>query len=110
VSEPASCHLCGAPATRRTWIVHKQGCTLRHDAADCREAGDITQPCRFLGSCHVERRTIAVQAGLRGANCWAFSQRMEREFAEHQQVASKAQPPRPDPEATAERSTIQGET
>jgi hypothetical protein len=76
--------------------VHRPGCTLRGTDADCREADDFARPCRFLGSCHLERRSIAVQGGLRGVNCWAFEQHLQKLG--------------PDPEASAERAAIQGES
>jgi hypothetical protein len=90
----ASCHRCGGHATRATWLVHRSGCPLRVTDADCREAEDLSQPCRFVGTCHAERRSIAVQGGLRGSLCWAFDG-LFRKLG--------------DPTAAAERAAIQAE-
>jgi hypothetical protein len=75
----ASCHVCGGLASRAGWVIHKPGCALRSTDTDCREPDDLARPCRFAGNCHAERRSIAVHAGLRGANCWAWQAMTEKQ-------------------------------
>jgi hypothetical protein len=49
-------------------------------------------PCRFNAVCHAGRRKIQSEAGLRGANCWAYdslivkiAQRMQELDAPHEE-------------------------
>jgi len=92
----ASCQACGGTGDRRHWVVHRPGCTLSLAAVDCREAGELTRPCRYLGHCNVERRGIQVQTGMRGELCVWFELHRKRLG--------------PDPDGSAERAAIQGES
>jgi hypothetical protein len=88
----ASCQVCRKTAPRGLHIAHGPGCTLRSTDANCLEEG-LARPCRFAGTCHDERRRVAVSAGLRGEACWFFQKLVETVGA--------------DP---AERAAIQGES
>jgi hypothetical protein len=90
----AMCQSCRKTAKRGWEISHGPRCTLPADSAECLEA-DLTRPCRFAGTCHEERRRIAVGAGLRGEACYFFAAHVARIG--------------PDPAAVAERQAIQQE-
>lgn len=48
-----------------------------HEAL-CRDAADSLKACPYAGHCHLERRRIQSQAGLRGMACWCYQQLVEK--------------------------------